>query len=90
MRGAKIETVARVCELALERKCVTGGHPAMRRIPAAFLQNMQARLVCRYLRDGLWEYVSSGGIQEEPPPRKDHDVAQCGCPVCRPKKADPS
>ena len=57
MKGIKINTLEELCDLALKRKsvvsdlrCFTGP------IPAAFVQNLQARIVFKMLKAGMWIY----------------------------------
>lgn len=55
-KGARITTVAEVVDLAKKKRSIW--HSQLERaIPAAFLQNMQARGVVGFIRRGwLWEY----------------------------------
>lgn len=60
MKGPKIKTVDRVCELALERKCVVLHMGMLQnpcRLTAAFVQNWQAVVLYRSIQRGMWEYV---------------------------------
>ena len=53
MESKQIKTVEEIVKLANEGKCVifkTSGHSEGRRIPAAFVQNYQARLLVSQIR----------------------------------------
>ena len=53
----KVETCARLIELARQRRAVfCPNKPALKRIPAAFVVNMSFVIVARLMESGLYVY----------------------------------
>jgi hypothetical protein len=70
MRGEKVESLKRLCELANEKKSVMVifcNNKVFgldwRLMPAAFVQNMQGRLIQRFIDNGMYVYEKAGGLK---------------------------
>lgn len=69
MKGKRIKSIKRVCELALERKCIVHDYPMTgeHRIPAAFVQNYMASFLQRYIDNGwIYEYKAKPISKSKP------------------------
>jgi hypothetical protein len=63
--GDKIEFVYQICNLAsYKRCCIVQMGSCKFRIPAAFLQNMQAMRLVRLIDEGIWVYKKNLNKEE--------------------------